>query len=77
MSGSISPHPNTPSWHGAHFERSTGTTIPLHLYPLQQATHGNRHFISIKSDKKCSFEECTIHFRIGFLVLYCNAWITP
>jgi hypothetical protein len=28
MRGSIPPLPNTPSWRGAQFKKSTGTTLP-------------------------------------------------
>jgi hypothetical protein len=32
MCGAIPPLPNTPSWCGAQFKKSTGTTLPLPLH---------------------------------------------
>jgi hypothetical protein len=31
MRGAILPLPNTPSWRGAQFKKSTGTTLPLRM----------------------------------------------
>jgi len=31
----MTPLPNTLSWHDAPFRKSTGTTLPFYLLPLQ------------------------------------------
>jgi hypothetical protein len=37
MHGAIPPLPNTPSWRGAQFKRSTGTSLPSTFILLNRA----------------------------------------
>jgi hypothetical protein len=39
MSGAIPPLRNTPSWRGAQFKKSTGTTLPLALPSSTECEH--------------------------------------
>jgi hypothetical protein len=69
MCGAIPPLPNTPSWRGAQFKKSIGTTLPLPFYvttfmfSVSYVKHHNGMTIHLsKPDQKLS--EGTRHEQI-------------